>query len=131
MNQPRNDQAAYVRAVIAGYRRVIGAGVRDRREDHRLAADLHRRGVSLAVLEMALLLATARRGARPSDAPPLSPVRSLHYFLPVAEELLQNPPQDGYLDYLRETVGEMIDHEVGAQQRPTGAVQKPTLSEDR
>ena len=131
MNQSPNEQAAYVRAVIRCYRRVIGAGVRARREDHRLAADLHRRGVPLAIIEAALLLAMARRRARPSEAPPLSPVRSLHYFLPVVQELLQAPPPRDYLDYLRETAGEMIDHEVDPQHRATGVVQKTTLSDDR
>ena len=110
---------------------MIGSGVRARRDDRRLAADLHRRGVSLVVVETALLLATARRRARPPEAPPLSPVRSLHYFLPVVEELLQSPPPDDYLDYLRETAGEVIDHLVGAQRRPNGAVQKKTFSDDR
>ena len=126
-----DDHAAYVHAVIARYRRVIGPGVRVRRNDRRLATDLHRRGVSLAVVETALLLATARRGARPPEAPPLAPVRSLHYFLPVVEELLQSPPPDDYLCYLRETAGEMIGYEVDAQHRPTGAVQKTTFSDDR
>lgn len=51
---------------------------------------------------MALALATARRRARPADATPLAPVRSLHYYLPVIEELLAQPPADGYLEYLRE-----------------------------
>lgn len=131
MSQLPNHRTAYVHAVIACYRRVIGAGVRARRDDRRLAADLHRRGVSLAVVETALLLATARRGGRPPEAPPLSPVRSLHYFLPVVEELLQSPPPNDYLDYLRETAGEMIDREVDAQHPPTGAVQKTTFSDDR
>lgn len=131
MNPPLDDHTTYVRAIIACYRRVISVGVRARREDHRLAADLHRRGVPLAVVEMALLLATARRRARPPEAPPLSPVRSLHYFLPVVEELLQTPPTDGYLDYLREAVGEMIDHELDALHPSTGAVQKTTFSDDR
>ena len=131
MNQPRNDHAAYVHAVIASYQRVIGPGVRARRDDRRLAADLHRRGVSLAVVETALLLATTRRGAHPTEAPPLSPVRSLHYFLPVVEELLQSPPPDDYLGYLRETAGEMIGYECDAQDRPAGAVQKTTFLRDR
>jgi len=124
------DHAAYVRAVIACYRRVTRA-VRPRREDHRLATELHRRRVPLAVVETALLLATARRGSRPAQAPPLSPVRSLHYFLPIVEELIHDPPSDGYLDYLRETVGDMIDHEVDAPSAPTGAVQNTTVSDDR
>ena len=131
MNPALDDHTAYVHAVIARYRRVIGSGVRARRDDRRLAADLHRRGVSLVVVETALLLATARRRARPPEAPPLPPVRSLHYFLPVVEELLQSPPPNDYLDYLRETAGEVIDHEVDAQDRPTGAVHKTTFSDDR
>ena len=131
MSQSPNDHAAYVRAVITCYRRVIGAGVRARPGDHRLAADFHRRGVPFAIVEMALLLATARRRARPSTAPPLSPVRSLHYYLPVVEELLQSPPPDVYLEHLRQSVGEMIDHGVDAQHPQTGAVQKTTFSGDR
>ena len=131
MNPALDDHTAYVHAVIARYRRVIGSGVRARRDDRRLAADLHQRGVSLAVIETALLLATVRRRARPPEAPPLEPVRSLHYFLPVVEELLRSPPPNGYLDYLRETAGKVIDHEVDAQHRTTGAVQKTTLSDDR
>jgi hypothetical protein len=69
-----------------------------------LAAELERRGVSLEVVEIALRLAAARRLARPPDAEPLAPVRSLHYFLPVIEELPPGPPPAGYLDYLRELV---------------------------
>jgi hypothetical protein len=33
--------------------------------------------------------------------PPLAPIRSLAYFLPVVEELTENPVDAGYLDYLR------------------------------
>ena len=42
-----------------------------------------------------------RRLARPPDAPPLPPVRSLAYFRPVVDELRTHPTPDGYLDYLR------------------------------
>ena len=48
-------------------------------------------------------LALARRNARPPDADPLPPIRSLHYFVPVIDELPPGPPPGGYLDYLRET----------------------------
>jgi hypothetical protein len=48
----------------------------------------------------------ARRAARSADALPLGPIRSLHYFLPVIEELLQTPLRHGdtYLAYLRSKV---------------------------
>ena len=49
-------------------------------------------------------LAVDRRLTRALDACPLSPVRSLYYFLPVLDELSPAPPPDGYLEYLRGTV---------------------------
>jgi hypothetical protein len=46
-----------------------------------------------------------RATCRP-DAIPLGPIRSLHYFLPVIEELLHTPLSHGnsYLAYLRTKV---------------------------
>jgi len=58
----------------------------------------------LSLIEAAFLLASARRAARRPDAMPLGPIRSLHYFLPVIEELLANPVPDSYLAYLRSKV---------------------------
>ena len=72
-----------------------------RREDRRLAAGLHARGVPLLTVEGAFLLASARRCLRAQDAQPLNPVRSLHYFLPVIEEVLARPLPDGYAEYLK------------------------------
>ena len=45
-------------------------------------------GIPLTTVETALLLASLRRANRRPDALPLGPIRSLHYFLPVIEELL-------------------------------------------
>ena len=56
------------------------------------------RGFSLDLVRSALFLATARRLARNPVEPPLPPVRSLHYFLPVLEEIKLQPP--GYVQYL-------------------------------
>lgn len=38
---------------------------------------------------------------RPSDAPRLSPIRSLAYFRLVIEELQENPVPENYREYLR------------------------------
>ena len=46
----------------------------------------------------ALLLATARRTLR--SGPPLPPVRTLHYFLPVIDEVLAQPLEPAYVEYL-------------------------------
>jgi hypothetical protein len=58
--------------------------------------------VSASVVEAAIILATARRVLRPPDYPPLAPIRSLHYFLPVIDEITAAPLPPDYLNYLRE-----------------------------
>ena len=49
----------------------------------------------------AMILAVARRTFRPEDAPPLAPIATLHYFRPVIDELLAEPPEPDYLSYIR------------------------------
>jgi hypothetical protein len=68
------------------------------------AAKLLESGIRPSTIESALLLASVRRLGRSSDLPPLSPIRSLAYFLPVIEELLYNPIPDDYGTYLRRKV---------------------------
>ena len=71
------------------------------RHDLSLVRQLWEREVPLRIVEAAFLLASARRGARPPDAMPLQPIRSLHYFVPVFEELLAQPLPESYVAYLR------------------------------
>ncbi|MDE3178853.1 MAG: hypothetical protein KGM47_04255 [Acidobacteriota bacterium] len=58
----------------------------------------------MQVIEAALLLASARRAARRADAMPLGPIRSLHYFVLIIEELLAQPAPESYVAYLRSKV---------------------------
>ena len=90
----------YVRQVLDRYRRTPGTCGHVRREDRRLAARLHQRGVPSAVVTAAFALAAFRRERRDPGVPPLPPIRSLHYFLPVIEELLAGPLDVDYLQYL-------------------------------
>jgi hypothetical protein len=66
-----------------------------------LAAQLHQRGVPLEAVENAFVLAAARRLIRPADATPLGTIRSLAYFSPVIEEVLQLQVGREYFQYLR------------------------------
>ena len=61
----------------------------------------YQRGVPLEVVENAFVLAAARRLMRPADAPPLGTIRSLAYFPPVIEEVLQLRVSPEYFQYLR------------------------------
>lgn len=53
--------------------------------DQTLARRLDKDGVPLKTVESALLLGSLRRLICPHEAPPLSPIRSLAYFLPFIE----------------------------------------------
>jgi hypothetical protein len=66
-----------------------------------MAEILYDRGVSLEQVKAALLLAVVRHSFRPRDAAPLNPVRSLHYILPLLDEIRLNPPDPSYLRYLQ------------------------------
>ena len=101
MDQPPISREEYVRRVLEAYRHTPGTTGTVRRPDRLLAAQLHQRGVPLTTIENALILATARRLLRSTTAPPLAMVRSLAYFLPVIEEVLQLKINDDYFQYIR------------------------------
>ena len=95
------NQPEYVRAVLEAYRKTPGTAGTVRRPDRMIAAQLYERGVSLTVIEHALVLAAARRLLRPPAAMPLGTVRSLAYFLPVIEEVMELRISPNYFLYLR------------------------------
>ncbi len=95
------SQEEYIRQVLEAYRKTPGTMGTVRRADRLLAAQLYQRGVSLKVIENALVLAATRRLIRPADRPPLGTIRSLAYFLPVIEEVLELRISPDYFDYLR------------------------------
>ena len=94
-------QEEYIRQVLEAYRQTPGTMGTVRRADRILAAQLYQRGLSVKVIENALVLAATRRLIRPADAPPLGAIRSLAYFLPVIEEVLLLRASPDYFDYLR------------------------------
>ena len=72
-----------------------------RRADRMLATQLCQRGVAVSVIENAFVLAAARRLMRPAEAPPLGTIRSLAYFLPVIEEVIEKRVSPDYFQYIR------------------------------
>lgn len=98
-------QEEYVRQVLEAYRKTPGTVGTVRRADRMLAVQLYQRGLSVKVIENALVLAATRRMIRPTDAPPLGIIRSLAYFLPVIEEVLERRVSPDYFAYLRYKLG--------------------------
>jgi hypothetical protein len=101
-----NDLETYRQTLLDLYLRLPDTPCRVSRHDGCLVQQLWQRQIPLTTVETAFLLASVRRAARHPDAIPLGPIRSLHYFLPVIEELLHTPlhHRDAYLAYLRSKV---------------------------
>ena len=95
------SQEEYTRQVLEAYRKTPGTMGTVRRADRLLAAQLYQRGLSVKVIQNAFVLAATRRLIRPPGAPPLGMIRSLAYFLPVIEEVLDLRVSPDYFDYLR------------------------------
>jgi len=102
MDKPLSGCEDYVRKVLEAYRNTPGTCGHLRRPDRLLALQLYQRGIPLSKIENALVLAAVRRLIRPTDAPPLTTVRSLAYFLPVVEEVLDMEVGEDYFQYARQ-----------------------------
>jgi len=122
--EPHLNPALYVSGVLTLYVDLPDTALRASVSDQRQARSWFDRGIPLPVVETALLLAHLRRTARPSDVPALPRIRSLAYFQPVVEELLQHPAPGGYLEYLRLKLRSIVDN-------PPAKVQKSTFLDDR
>ena len=90
-------RTSYTQEILRLYARLGQTPGRPRTSDRLLAAELERQQVPLDLVRAAFTLATARRAA---SLRPLPPIRSLHYFLPVLEELKTQPVDPDYLEHL-------------------------------
>ena len=70
---------------------------RPSRADRSIADHLVARGLSFDFLQAAFILAIARRRLASTRS---QPIRSLAYFIPVIDELLNDPPDPDYIRYL-------------------------------
>jgi hypothetical protein len=114
MSQPRAEddhrtelRRTYVEAVLTQYRRTQGTVGHVRPHDRKLAHQLFDQGVPLSVVLSAFTLAVVRRGYRPQDAPPLDTIRTLHYFRPLIEEIIQQPLDPFYVAYLNRKLDQL------------------------
>jgi hypothetical protein len=98
------NREEYIQSVLSAYRQTPGTPGTIRRSDRLLAAQLYARGVPLCAVENAFVLATSRRLIRPADVSPLATIRSLAYFSPVIEEVLESRVSPEYYRYLRHKI---------------------------
>jgi len=98
---PQEDIDGYVADVLKRYVQLPETPSRTNPNDRKNATEWHKRGIKFPTVESAFLLGSVRRLTRSPDMPPLSPIRSLAYFFPVIQELLDNPIPDDYVRYLQ------------------------------
>ena len=114
-----HNQRVYVNRLLELYLGLPDTPSRTSRYDRQLAYELYHQNVSLETIEGALLLGSARRIFRDPSYPPLGPIRSLHYFLPLIQGVIATRIHDHYLRYLRH---KLATHNA---QNPTSSRLKP------
>jgi hypothetical protein len=92
----------YVQRLLDAYRQTPTTAGRVRPADRRLAVELFESRVPLSMVQAAFSLAAARRIFRDPQALPLSPIQSLHYFLPILDEIRSEPIDPWYIRYIEE-----------------------------
>ncbi len=107
-NISQND---YIRHVLTAYCQTPTTVGRANRQDRLLAARFYERHIPLDVIENAFVLGAVRRLYRDPDDLPLPPVRSLHYFCGLIDEVLDlktHPKSRSayfrYFEYLRHKI---------------------------
>lgn len=69
--------------------------------DEKIAAALHRRGVSLELVQRAILLGCVRKYAAMINTGARMPITSLQYFSAIIEEITESAIPESYWEYLR------------------------------
>ena len=123
MNNPVEalELDGYLEAVLSAYTDMPETRTKPTAGDRTTARGLLERGVPLRTVQTALALGSLRRLGRPPDYPRLQPIRSLAYFLPVIDELLESPVPEDYGQYLHTKLKQLVGGKLKGPQPPTGA----------
>lgn len=97
------ESEEYVHTVLDLYLQLPETPSRYSRLDRHLALDWYQQKIPLAAVETAFLLASTRL-VRNQTAGPLGPIRSLHYFLPILDEVRRTQLPSSYVRYLRRKI---------------------------
>jgi hypothetical protein len=97
---PEMQPDQYVRLTLEAYRTTPTVCPRGRQDDHHLALRLYQQRIPFTAVEGAFVLAAARRTDRHPARPPLAPIGSLRYFLPILREILDTPIDPADISYL-------------------------------
>jgi hypothetical protein len=101
MTKDKQEHRTFIKAVVTMFTNLPDTPVTARPTDRKLAETWHYKQITLRTIESAFLLGQLRRLGRPSDYPKLQPIRSMYYFVPLLEEVLQQPLAPDFVEYAR------------------------------
>lgn len=88
----------YIATILSAYCALPHTAARSPRPlDRTHASHLYDRHVPIEIVLAALTVAMARRLTRNPTAPPLPAIRSLAYFDPIIDELIDDPPDPNWI----------------------------------
>jgi len=96
-----NREQDFVDTILKMYLALPETPDRFNSNDSFVAKAWFEQGISILQVQQAMTLAQIRRGFRRSDDLPLNPIRSLHYFVPIIQELQSQPMDEKYFRYLQ------------------------------
>lgn len=96
-----NRKQDFVDAILKMYLALPDTPDRFNSNDCFVAKAWFEQGISILQVQQAMTLAQIRRGFRRSDDIPLNPIRSLHYFVPIIQEIQTQPMDEKYFRYLQ------------------------------
>lgn len=91
---------AYVNAVVRHYVRLPGTPLQASRRDRQLAGSLYDRRIPLRVVWSAFVISAARWAIRGTEQRTLDTIRTLYYFLPAIDEVIETSPDPDYVQHL-------------------------------
>ena len=131
--QPAADPAAdYVASVRQAFLQPSCVQGRFSATDECLARHWHSCAVPLETVQNAILLGCARKSMALIEQPTGSPIRNLHYFQPLLEELLAATPQScppEYWQHVREHLLRCERHWAQHRDWPGGQPARPNLTQ--
>jgi len=101
MKSSINSRTNYIERVLELYLGLAPTPDRVSRLDRRLAENFYHERIELEQIEAAMILVSVRRLLRHPGTHDLGPIRSLHYFVPVIEEVQHMQISPDYISYLR------------------------------
>jgi len=102
-----SNKYEFVHAVLEMYLAIPETPMAFSTHDSYIANVWFDQGVSLLQVQQAMTLAQLRRGSRRSTDPPLNQIRSLHYFVPIIQEISRQPMEEGYFRYLQRKLDDL------------------------